>query len=389
MLSRCVFVLVVLCAASPTPIARAQVAAIESSIVVRTRPPLRPALRAVNERIGRVGLLLSALERDGERDVDDLERLPAPWDAHGRDFVAGDRLAFARLSFAHGSASSAADAFDEVAEKGPLEPADALRRAAAHATNGSIPEALEALEGIDEPRVMALRTALEAARTAEDEDAPGLDLEQALVAANLVTPELVVRLGRDFFLEQPQARARLGLLAEALRALGDQEGALLALAARDELPDPREVDRAVALVRRGNAAHEAGDRDGAITAWREVIDHHPTTCGWGIAVFNVGIALKEASRWAEAIPVFEALIASDVDDREPGGNIMETTRDYHHRAALELSICHERLEEWGRALTWAVAARDRFPSASWCGTCADSDVDELDARVERMAARLR
>lgn len=395
MLSRCVLVLVALCVTSPTSVTRAQqVGAVDSSIVVRTRPPLRPALRALDSRLGRIRLLIRALEREEELD-DELDGLPAPWDAHGRNFVhgrqlaSGDRLAFANLAFAHGSATCAADAFDDVAEDRPLEPVDALRRASAYATNGSPSQALEALEGIDEPRVTALRKALEAARASEDEGAPGLDLERALVVAELVTPDLVLRLGRDFFLEDPRARARLDLLVDALRALGDHEGALLALAARDELPDSLEVDRAVELVQRGNAAHAAGNLDEAIAAWREVIDRHPTTCGWGVAVFNVGVAMTEASRWAEAIPVFEALIASDVDDEEPGGNVMEATRDYHHRAALELSTCHERLEAWGQALAWALAARDRFQSASWCGTCVDSDRDELAARIERVATRMR
>jgi tetratricopeptide (TPR) repeat protein len=107
----------------------------------------------------------------------------------------------------------------------------------------------------------------------------------------------------------------------------------------------------------------------------------------GLALFNQGHALAKAKEWDKAIEVFLALIGSNVDDRDPGGHIMEACRSYRHRAALEIARCYEAKGDSAKAYDWTKRARDRYRLVSICGTCRDQSEEELDRRLDELAGR--
>jgi len=107
----------------------------------------------------------------------------------------------------------------------------------------------------------------------------------------------------------------------------------------------------------------------------------------GISLFNQGCSLAKAGQWDKAIEVFVALIASEVDDRDPGGHIMETNRSYRHRAALEISKCHEAKGNYNEAYNWTLRARDDYRLVSGCGTCEQGSREKLNKRLDELAAR--
>jgi tetratricopeptide (TPR) repeat protein len=139
-------------------------------------------------------------------------------------------------------------------------------------------------------------------------------------------------------------------------------------------------------VAEGLAAFEAGQDNDALASWQQAIDRYPYTNNWGAAVNNCGWLHEERGRYAEAIPFFQMLLDSDLDDRTPNPHLMDMYRNYHHRACLHLSTCFEKLGDVARALDYARLARDRYPYQSWCLTCRSFAARDLGRRIARLEA---
>jgi hypothetical protein len=137
-------------------------------------------------------------------------------------------------------------------------------------------------------------------------------------------------------------------------------------------------------VRRGIAAYEEGHDDEALAEWGRVIDRYPFTSAWGVAVFDSGLRHRRRGQPRQAIALFERLLDGPVDDRDPTGYLMEAYQNYRHRACLEISACHEALNDYPEALRFALLARDKHPYESWCGTCLLEAHEGLRERIRRL-----
>jgi len=107
----------------------------------------------------------------------------------------------------------------------------------------------------------------------------------------------------------------------------------------------------------------------------------------GLSLFNQGYALAKAKERDQAIEVFLTLIDSSVDDRDPGGHIMETCRSYRHRAAVEISKCCEAKGQLAEAYEWTRRALGQHKLVSWCGTCQNLEEEKLKKRLDMLARR--
>lgn len=175
-------------------------------------------------------------------------------------------------------------------------------------------------------------------------------------------------------------------LTAALRGNGRDTPMLLARGIINDAQAPNE-QLTFALLTLGNLMYQAHEHIEAEKLWHRIVLDYSASEEWGATVFNLGVLYKEQKRFEPAISMFSKLFNSQVNDREAGGNIMETYRNYRYRAALEISECHERNGSIDAALEFAILARDRYQFQSGCGTCQMQARDSLSKRIELLKKR--
>ncbi len=142
-----------------------------------------------------------------------------------------------------------------------------------------------------------------------------------------------------------------------------------------------EIAAAVAIERAQRAYH-AKRYDDALRRYRDICKRFPASSQYGAAQFNVGVILKEQKKYDRAIAEYHVLIDSQVNDRDPGSNIMVAFRNYRHRAAVGVSNCYLQQRRYEKALEYAYLARDKHRYQSWCGTCLEDSRMSLQYHIE-------
>jgi tetratricopeptide (TPR) repeat protein len=141
------------------------------------------------------------------------------------------------------------------------------------------------------------------------------------------------------------------------------------------------------LLADGNAAFETGDIAKAEACWTKVRECAAATKDWPKAVFNLGLLDYRRNNLGQAIAYFNEVLQSQPDDKEPGGNIMETNRNYSNRSALAISQCYETMGAYGSTLRYAWLAKTKYPYPSWCGTCYNNANFALNKRIAYLTVR--
>ena len=147
----------------------------------------------------------------------------------------------------------------------------------------------------------------------------------------------------------------------------DKEGVPLVLEALSVHVGASEENRANALLKLGNFHYQARDFGRAERTWLKLSRQFPGTPTWGKAVFNLGISHKDQSDFEGAIGYFTSLLDSDVNDLEPGGNIMEPYRNYRPRAQWQIAHSLFAQGKYRDALNAYRVGETRYPMESWCG----------------------
>jgi hypothetical protein len=190
--------------------------------------------------------------------------------------------------------------------------------------------------------------------------------------------------------QRAQTSAQRSRLAEVLAGFhsgGDQRtllGAALLFAAAS--PGSISVDAPGLALAFAYTLSGTDQRLSALAIYRDVEKRTSPGPSWGAAVFNQGVLLNELGFPREARQVLRRLIASLVNDRDPGATLMETSRNYRHRAANLLADSY--LKDWNpfSAYWWRFQAADRYPFRSWCGTCAGAAQFQVSVHLLRDAA---
>jgi tetratricopeptide (TPR) repeat protein len=138
----------------------------------------------------------------------------------------------------------------------------------------------------------------------------------------------------------------------------------------------------------GNAAFEAGDVLKAEARWTEIRECAPGYSEWPKAVFNLGLLEYRRDNLPQAIRYFDELLQSHPNDKEPGGNLMETNRNYSNRSAMAISQCYEAMGQFSAALQYAWLAKTKYRYYSWCGTCYSSANFAMNKRIAYLAVRI-
>jgi len=152
----------------------------------------------------------------------------------------------------------------------------------------------------------------------------------------------------------------------------------------DGTPGVGETQEYLDRLEAANQRFSKGEVREAIRDWEALRAEDSRLSTWGKVTFNIGIAHKRLGGYDEAIRAFETIFPSKVDDREPGGNLMEEFRNYRYRACLEISSCYEAKGDIARALEYANLAREKYKYQAHCGTCAKEAESALSDRIERL-----
>lgn len=141
------------------------------------------------------------------------------------------------------------------------------------------------------------------------------------------------------------------------------------------------------LLKDGNTAFEAGDLRKAEQNWAEIRRCTPGTPDWPKAVFNLGLLEEKRHNFPQAIAYFNEVLHAHPNDQEPGGNLMETNRNYSFRSAMAISECYEAMGAYYSALRYARLAKTKYRYYSWCGTCLEAANSAVNRRIAYLTVR--
>jgi tetratricopeptide (TPR) repeat protein len=105
---------------------------------------------------------------------------------------------------------------------------------------------------------------------------------------------------------------------------------------------------------------------------------------WGMVSNNLGIVLKIQKKYSQAIEVFKSVLDSDVNDRDPGSNLMEGFRNYRHKACIQIALCYEALGTYEKAIEYIHLAKEKYTFQADCGNCADDAAEALKQHEARI-----
>lgn len=88
--------------------------------------------------------------------------------------------------------------------------------------------------------------------------------------------------------------------------------------------------------------------------------------------FNLGLTFRMLKQYDRSIESFREVLALDVDDREPGGHIMELYRNYRPRAQWEIGNSLFANGDYAEALAAFRTARGKYKINTGCGNCNES-----------------
>jgi len=121
------------------------------------------------------------------------------------------------------------------------------------------------------------------------------------------------------------------------------------------------------LLEQANTHFNANEYQQAAEIYRSIIASKPDTPLLAKAIYNLGMTQQAMGQHREAIATYQQIFNLTVDDREPGGHIMETYRNYRPNAMWQIGQCHYALGEYRQALDAIEKNKSLYPFQSWCG----------------------
>jgi tetratricopeptide (TPR) repeat protein len=119
-----------------------------------------------------------------------------------------------------------------------------------------------------------------------------------------------------------------------------------------------------------NRLYEQGKYAEAERSFRAVLGQPLDVPTRGKATFNLALTLQKLRRYDEAIKILDHLLAQPVNDREPGGHLMEPYRNYRPRAQWEIGDCHFAKKEYQAALRAYRTTKEKFRQMPLAGVAA-------------------
>ena len=124
--------------------------------------------------------------------------------------------------------------------------------------------------------------------------------------------------------------------------------------------------QAVDPLTEGNKYFEQRNYQAAADVYRRIVRTDLDVPTKAKAWFNLGITYQKLGRHDDAINAFKQIFTMNVNDREPGGHIMEPYRNYRSRAQWEVGRSLFAKGDYKGALEAYQTTRLKYPFESWC-----------------------
>ena len=116
----------------------------------------------------------------------------------------------------------------------------------------------------------------------------------------------------------------------------------------------------------GNKHFEASNYQAAADVYRRIVRTNLDVPTKAKAWFNLGLTYQKLGEHDEAINAFKQIFSMNVNDREPGGNIMEPYRNYRSWAQWQIGQSLFAKGDYTGALEAYRTTRLKYPLQSWC-----------------------
>lgn len=107
----------------------------------------------------------------------------------------------------------------------------------------------------------------------------------------------------------------------------------------------------------------------ALSAYQKLLDETSDQPTKAKLVFNIGLTYQKLKKYDKAVETFKQIFAMEADDREAGGNIMQTYRNYRPNAQWEIGNSLFAKGDYEGALAAYRGSKEKHPFVSGCGTC--------------------
>ncbi len=115
----------------------------------------------------------------------------------------------------------------------------------------------------------------------------------------------------------------------------------------------------------------------AINSFKYIIDNHPNNELYPRAFYNLGYIYYETKQFVKAKKVFESILNSKFNEKEPlGGDIMaDPYTNYRHRSASLLQQIYYDTKDYDSSLYYLALSDTVYPYSHFCGNAyAENDV---------------
>lgn len=107
----------------------------------------------------------------------------------------------------------------------------------------------------------------------------------------------------------------------------------------------------------------------ALAAYQKMLGENSDAATRAKIIYNVGLTYQKLKQYDRAVETFKQIFALEVNDREPGGSIMQLYRNYRPGAQWEIGNALFAKGDYEGALAAYRATREKHPFRSGCGTC--------------------
>ena len=145
----------------------------------------------------------------------------------------------------------------------------------------------------------------------------------------------------------------------------------------------------VAELEKANALHQDEKLVEAEKAYKALRGKGINDATWAMTSNNLGINLRMQKKYEESSKVFNEILLRKLNNRDPGGNLMEHFRNYHYNACIELVRNYSFSGNNAKAIEALKMTKKKYPFESCCATC-EADVDAFyDATMTYLEKELK